>query len=997
MSPNTKSRILRSLSTRPGETASRWLRRAECQIAFARALVGLLPEQAANGAWEAQIAEAQSLLENFDTNAGLFGLSAAVQQAEAAMEPLGKAAKAYTIHCVGHGHIDMNWMWSWQETAAATHDTFASVLSLMEQYPDVTYSQSQASVYALTEKYHPALFAKIQERVKEGRWEVSAAHWVEGDKNIASGESLCRHILYTRQYFAEKFGLAPEDCPLDWEPDTFGHANTIPTVLAQAGVKYYYACRVGGGFEHTVVGEFPRPKLFWWQGPDGSRVLVNRESTWYNSYVNIGENIALPAVEFFKETHLTDWLNIYGIGNHGGGPTRAEIEYFHEMRDWPIYPKVVFNTAKKWFDKIAPQAADLPVIDHELNFEFTGCYTSQSLIKQANRFGENYCVEAETLSLLSQIVDSAAQRAAESIKKLLREAWLGVLFNQFHDILPGSGVRQTREHAMGLFQETGAITGAIKRAAGTALTAGINTLALLPNTSEANEERALYETGGANAPFEAGAGISAMESGYSIASGGGKRFKPFVLYNPCAWDRDEAVTVTLYDTDLDPARIVARDEQGNSHPTLFLGRGNDWGHDKIIVSFFARDVPALGYRTYIVCEGAPDVETPGVTAKSETQFETPYLTLKTERGRSGFVEVTDRRSGVCYSWPTDYGIVKPLGSWEYVIERPRGMTSWALGEETGIPVALQPTGYHVEGLSRNQGTSAVLGNAHACLLRQNLDVPFTQSTVRLTTIIHGLAPRIDVIAEIDWREIGDQKRGIPGLAVRFPLDIDERSDLTRYETPFGSVTRDLHQGEEVPTLRYAHLIGDGNTQDDTEALAGFTLLQDCKYGHSVSGSDLRMRVIRSSFDPDHAPEVCRQTVRYSMVFHDEEPTCAELTRLGAAWNHPFIVFPANLQNGDNQTPPTRSFARVETESVVLTALKSAEDGDGIILRLTNYDSKATEAVVTFDPALITGNVAAQIVDLMERPLPNAAQAALTGATLRVPIKADSFVTVRLSA
>ena len=745
MSPNTKSRILRSLSARPGETASRWLRRAECQIAFARALVGLLSERAANEGWEARISEAQSLLDNFDANAGLFGLSAAVQQAEGIMEPLGTAAKGYSIHCVGHGHIDMNWMWSWQETAAATHDTFASVLSLMERYPDLTYSQSQASVYALMEKYYPALFTKIQERVKEGRWEVAAAHWVEGDKNIASGESLCRHILYTRQYFAEKFGLSPEDCPLDWEPDTFGHANTIPTILAQAGVKYYYACRLGGGFDHTVVGEFPRPRLFWWQGPDGSRVLVNRESTWYNSYVNIGENIALPAVEFFKETNLTDWMNVFGLGNHGGGPTRAEIEYLREMRDWPIYPNVIFNTAKKWFDKIAPQAINAPVIAHELNFEFTGCYTSQSLIKQANRFGENYCVEAETLAVIGWALEfglrASGERAGARVragaspapteesgvgaglapaltlapalspearspnsKALLREAWLGVLFNQFHDILPGSGVRQTREHAMGLFQETGAITGAIKRTAGIAMAAGIDTLALMPDSPEGNEERALYAAGGANAPFEAGAGILAMESGYSVASGGGKRFKPYVIYNPCAWERSEAVTVTLYDTDLEPSRIVARDEQGKSHPTLFLGRGEDWGHHKIIVSFFACDVPSLGYRTFILCEGTPDVETPSVTAKSETQFETPHLSLKTERARSGFVEIVDKRSGVCYSWPADYGIVKPFGSWEYTLERPRGMTAWVLGEETGIPVSLNPSGYHVEGLSRNQGT-----------------------------------------------------------------------------------------------------------------------------------------------------------------------------------------------------------------------------------------------------------------------------------------------------
>jgi alpha-mannosidase len=158
---------LRALSTRPGETAARWLRRAECQIAFARAFAGVLPDQAESGGWREMIDSAQARLDGFDPNAGLFGLSSVVQDAERDMAAIGEAAKRYTIHCVGHGHIDMNWMWSWPETVAVTHDTFASVLSLMDQYPDLTFSQSQASVYALIERYHPEMFEQIKQRVRE--------------------------------------------------------------------------------------------------------------------------------------------------------------------------------------------------------------------------------------------------------------------------------------------------------------------------------------------------------------------------------------------------------------------------------------------------------------------------------------------------------------------------------------------------------------------------------------------------------------------------------------------------------------------------------------------------------------------------------------------------------------------------------------------------------------------------------------------------------------
>ena len=976
MHPNTPSRILNTLVQTPAEAAQKLLRRARVQIDFAAAFTHF-HERAAGDGWPALVAEATRIMDTLSP-ANVDELAAALVLMENTLAPIGVAAKEYTVTCVGHGHIDMNWMWSWPETVAATHDTFASVLSLMEQYPTLTYSQSQASIYAIMEKYHPAMFAEIQKRVAEGRWEVTAVHWVEGDKNIASGESLCRHILYTRRYFAEKFGLTPADCPLDWEPDTFGHANTIPTILAQGGVKYYYACRLGGGFDHAVTGDFPRPRLFWWEGPDKSRILVNRESTWYNSYVNIGENIALPAVEFFQETGLKNWLNIYGIGNHGGGPTRVEVDYLLELSTFPIYPKVIFGTAKGWFDTVA-ETHTLPVLSHELNFELTGCYTSQSLIKQANRFGENYLVEAETLAAFTGMAKGDQ----------LREAWISVLFNQFHDILPGSGVRQTREHATALFQEVGAITGSIKREAGKVLVSGIDTLSLLPDTPEATDERARAASGAVNTPFVAGAGIGAMETGYSVANGGGMRFKPVVIYNPCGWERSEPVEVVLYDTNFDPDRLVARDESGINHPTFLLGRGQDWGHDKMTVLFLAQNIPALGYKTFVLCEARADNDAaPRVSLGTKETLTTPFLNFHYLRDLCGVRDVVDRRNGAKFLSGYD-----ALGIWRYVNERPRGMTSWVLGAELEARQSLRSTHFHVHGAARNQGTHFPSGDSLAYTVHQHLEVPGTQSTIRLRTLIHGLAPRIDVTAEIDWREIGDAKRGIPGLAVDFALDL-ESDAATRYETPFGSVARYGLNEQEVPTLRYAHVSGSALDRNGDGVEAGFTLLQDCKYGHTVGpGNNLRLRMIRSSFDPDHAPEVCKQTVRYSLYFHDGETDAATLTRLGAAWNHPFIVFPMNVQQGSG-AEPTRSFASVETPNVVLSTLKTADDGNGLIVRLVEYNGADTEAVVIFDEAFVNGKTKAEIVDLMETA--TGATASFANGRLVVPVRANSFVTVRLS-
>ena len=964
------------------------------QIDFAGELKAALPAATTQG-WDKLIASACTILEYFDLNRGPQGLSDMVDEIERILAPIGHVAKTYRVHCVGHGHIDMNWTWSWQETVATTHDTFASVLELMNEYPDFTYSQSQASIYALMEKYHPALFEQIRQRVKEGRWEVTAAHWVEGDKNMASGESLTRHLLYTRRYFVEKFGLTAEDLPVDWEPDTFGHAVTLPTILSQGGVKYYYSCRQGGGFNHAMIGD-PRPPLFYWEGPDGSRILVNRELTWYISYFGMTENIALPLAQFTKANGLHEWLMVYGVGNHGGGPTRVELENFIEQAEWPIYPKLIFSTSKKYFDALSvelnqPDAPSLPVVKHELNFEFTGCYTSQSLIKQANRWGENYLEEAETLAAIA-----ARVAGADYARDLLREAWLHVLFNQFHDILPGSGVRQTREHAMALFQEVGAITGAIKKNATAALTKLIDTASLLPATAKGDEERQMLKEGKANRLYEAGAGCLAGASGFSSGGTGGRNFRPFVVFNPNPFPVSDRVVAAIYDTGWDASRIIARDDQGKITAVQPISQGpiNLGFHSEIQAGFDALDVPAYGYRTYLLAEGAaPKTEAQAWVGNGSV--ETSHLSVIFDRQRSGLLQLIDKRTGADLA-------AGFIGQWQFVNEKPRTMTSWILGDEILPAAALQAESFQIfDGLA----DIGDIGNGYSVLQEHRkygrnfptgiraiweLKVPGRSSTVKLTAQLAGREPRIDFIAEIDWQEMGSKENGIPGLMVSFPLAFS--SIRSRYEVPFGHVERSLFQGEEVPALRWANLSGMATTRDGSKVPAAITLLQDCKYGHSVVGNELRLRIVRSSFDPDHAPEIARTTIRYSLYLHDSVPSPAMLTRLGQAYNHPLLVVPVKIQNGS--APTTRGFLRSLTEGVAVTAFKQLEDGDGLVIRVVELNGTAVEVVVELSEDVARNLHRASFVDLMEREVAGAV--AWNGHRLAFPIKAHGLATIRLT-
>ena len=286
-----------------------------------------------------------------------------VEETEARLQPLAEQAKSITILCPAHAHVDMNWLWRYDETVAVLLDTFRTVLTLMTEYPSFMFSQSQASAYRIVEEHDPDMLKEIRRRVKEGRWEVTASTWVEADKNLPSGESLVRQSLYARRYLSELLEIPVDSLLLDFEPDTFGHSRKVPEILSQAGVRWYYHCR--GAEEHT---------LYRWQAPSGASLLCYRDPWWYNAEVTTG--LAAEAPQYCKRHGIDLMLRVYGVGDHGGGPTRRDVERIIDMDAWPIFPHLRFGTYREFFET-AEKAAQLPVVTQELNPLFDGCYTSR--------------------------------------------------------------------------------------------------------------------------------------------------------------------------------------------------------------------------------------------------------------------------------------------------------------------------------------------------------------------------------------------------------------------------------------------------------------------------------------------------------------------------------------------------------------------------------------------------------------------------------------------
>jgi alpha-mannosidase len=531
------------------------------------------------------------------------------------LQPLRDWMQQFTVKAVGNSHIDMAWLWPWTETVEVVRDTFTTALELMREYPGFTYAQSSVQDYAWLRDKYPALFEQIRKRVEEGRWELVGGMWIEPDLNMPDGESLVRQLLTGTRFFEKEFNKSTN---IGWNPDSFGYNWQLPQIYKRSGFDSFVTQKMS--WNETNL--FPY-KLFWWQAPDGSKVLTYFPHGYSGgiSQTQLAQDVA----DYVPEDHFPEVMHLYGVGDHGGGPTRQMLDEAVRLKEpSAVFPKLEFGTARGFFDdmerKISSGDLKPPTWDSELYLEYhRGCYTTQSETKKQIRRNEEQLQNAEKFAAVDYLRTGSYPNAR------FEDIWKRVLFDMFHDIMPGSGI-------------------------------GINYVDAVNNLNDARRDSAAILDGAlgdiASRADTLGAGI------------------PVVVYNPLSWERTGAIAIDLH-APPSGQRYEARDSAGQ--PLLSQIAAQRSATQDVSLEVMVKNVPPVGYETiHIVTVPAARAESSPLKVAGTT-VENEFLRMKIDPQTgcvTSLVTKADNRESVA---PGGCG-----GLLQTFVDRPAQQDAWEI-------------------------------------------------------------------------------------------------------------------------------------------------------------------------------------------------------------------------------------------------------------------------------------------------------------------------------
>lgn len=807
------------------------------------------------------------------------------------------AAKRGVLHMIGNAHIDPVWLWRWQEGYHEVRATFRSALERLRESDDFLFVSSSAVFYRWIEESDPEMFEEIRARVREGRWEIVGGWWLQPDCNIPSGESFVRQALYGQRYFQEKFGVTAK---VGYNVDAFGHHGMLPQLLKKSGLDYYVFLRPGP-HEKGLPG-----RLFWWCSEDGSRVLAFRIPFEYCTWGEaLDQHVRRVAGELREP--VDELMCFYGVGNHGGGPTRENLASIRRLAEQPDLPELRFSTPERYFAEVRRRAWALPVVMGDLQHHASGCYAAHSGVKRWNRQAEQLLGAAEKWSAV------AAALGLAPYPQDLAYAWQGVLFNQFHDILAGTSLEAAYDDARDLYGEAMAI--------------------------------------GARALNRA---TQAIAWRIGIAEEPGTR--PIVVFNAHAW----AVAAVA---ELELGRVredeVLLDEAGAAVPMQTVqSQATANGRSRLA---FAAELPPLGYRSYRLARRPGPAPSFGAARANGNVLENDLLRLEFDPETGCLVSLRDLEHGLeVLAGPAARPavIADASDTWGHNVFR--------FAEEVGA--------------FRAKRLEVVEHGPVKTVLR--VTSGYGRSSLIQDVALRPKSRLVEVGVTLDWHERHKL------LKLRFPVNVHFMR--ATFEIPYGHLER-FAGGDEEPGQSWVDLSGSSR---DTGALYGLSLLNDGKYSFDVNVRDIGMTVARSPIYAHHDPKVPDpqghysyldqglQRFRYALWPHAGGWSEAGTALRAAELNQPPMALAATFHAGE--LGQRGSFLALESETVVATVLKAAEEGSGWVLRLYETSKNAARAAVTvlgrrfeaeFGPCeiktfFVPEDEAEPVreVDLLERPL-----------------------------
>ena len=792
-------------------------------------------------------------------------------------------------YLIGNAHIDPVWLWDWQEGCTEARNTFRSALERMEETEGWVFSSSSAQYYEWMEQAEPDLFAQIGERIRQGRWNVVGGWWVQPDCNLPSGESLCRQSLYGQRYFYEKFGIIAKT---GYCVDSFGHNAGIVQILCKSGMKNYVFSRPG-------AHERELPPLFDWVGTDGEKVRAARIPIGYesNSLTELQEKS--DKFERLREQSDVEQMLFFGVGNHGGGPTKEMLRWLEEVKMQKNY---VYSSTDGYFE--SQKDRDVPEISGDLGKHAAGCYSACTPVKRANRRAENDLVAAEKLACLgSELAEK--EYPADAI----RNAWKRMLFYQFHDSLGGCSIRSVCESAVAAFSAASTAAGEIANAAIQRISSRVDTC-----------------------------------GGYVPDETRKKLGKPVVLFNPSAHERAWNIRLSRFainrEGNFGAYEAVAAD--GERFPVQLVQGESLFWHTRD--GIFRVRVPAYGYRLFYVRECEPK-EGKKVCVRIEPAiFEGNTFNAKPSVAvlENSLVRFTfDPRTGSLVSVLRKSDGKQVKTNTLFTVDSDAGIDTWGHANDNTSwenSIRMKVWGYCNNAFGTRVGTFDCTdfhvseeGEVYSSFTAR---YAYGKSETECVYRLYAEEDKLEISMRLLWAEKDKVARFFVPLSV----------ESAECEVSYGHLTR-KPCGEEEFSHKW---IAFGGKE------TGLVLWNDGAYSYRVTEEGVAVVLARSAVYADHAG-ARDGTLPYAFLDQGESrftfllalrgvPDFAANTRTGIDLNEPCYPVWEGYHGG--VLPVQNSFLSVSEPNVCVRVIKRAEEGTGYVVRAFETAGKECDCTLT---------------------------------------------------